>query len=213
MHRYERISNVFVILIVTFIIVSFFYFDKDIAYFFHRVDYQAKLPLISWISMIGSGPIQLVVLFSLAMCVNLFNLGSLWQERSWFLFFCVLIPGFICLILKILIGRARPELLFLDHIYGFYGLHLSQANYWSFPSGHTTSIVSLLYGIHWIFPKYTLLWILLGVVFISTRVFLYQHYLSDVVATICLTLLELFIMIRFMRYQGWFQFKAYQKAE
>ncbi len=212
MRRHEHINPIFFILCVVFIVVAFFYFDQNIAYFFHQLDYKKNLPFMSWITMIGSGPVQLLVLFSWAIGVNWFKPESLWQERSWFLFFCVLIPNLICLALKMLVGRARPDLLFLDNIYGFYGVHLTQAKYWSFPSGHTTGIVSLFYGMHWIFPDYTRLWILLGVLFIATRVLLDQHYLSDVVATACLTLLELFIMMRVMRHQGWFQFKAYQKA-
>ena len=126
--------------------------------------------------------------------------------------FCLIIPNLICLILKMLLGRARPDLLFLDHSYGFYGLHLTQAKYWSYPSGHTTTIISLLYGIHWIFPRYNRLCILIGVLLISTRVLLNYHYLSDVVATAGLTLLELLVMMRIMRHYSWFQFQADQKA-
>lgn len=208
----EYMKPFFFVLCCIFIFTSYVYFDQPVAYFFQALDLTSTLPFVSWSTHVGSGPFDLALFIALAGFFHLIYKSPFLKERCLFLVCCVFFPNFICLFLKILLGRARPELLFLDHSYGFYGVHLSQPMYWSFPSGHTTTIVATLFGMHRILPGYIFFWAVLGVMFISTRVLLNQHYLSDVVATTCLTLLELFVIMHIMQLKGWFQFKAYQKA-
>ena len=122
--------------------------------------------------------------------------------RSWVLLLCVLIPNIISLALKILLGRARPELLFDQSLYGFYGLHFVRP-FWSFPSGHTTTVVGLVLGLMLIFPRHFYAFIVAGLLVISTRVFLTDHYLSDVLGTSYLVLFEVGLLSIIFRDKKW----------
>ena len=93
----------------------------------------------------------------------------------------VAVPGLIVDIAKTIFGRARPKLLFLGGTYGFtWGA--GQADYWSFPSGHATTMGALATALTllWprLFPAYAIAALLVG----ASRVIIGAHYLSDVIA-------------------------------
>jgi len=100
--------------------------------------------------------------------------------------------------LKVLLGRARPQLWFSEHAYGFYGLHFS-SNYWSFPSGHTTTITACAIGTALLFPRYALPLCVLAFMVVISRVVLLQHYLSDVTMATGLVLLEISVLSQWMK--------------
>lgn len=183
---------------ILLIVLSFFYFDKPVAYFFHAMNLKQQLPIVSWITHLGIGAVDMSGLCLMALFFRYVYRNQQWERRSWFLLLCVLIPNIICLILKLLLGRARPELLFEQSLYGFYGLH-ANSQFWSCPSGHTTTVAGLMFGLSIVFPRYIVAFILSGLVIIATRVFLTDHYLSDVLATAYLTLLEVGILAPFIR--------------
>lgn len=87
--------------------------------------------------------------------------------------------------MKIVFGRARPELL-VENIYGFYFM-MQNHHYHSFPSGHAAVATCLVMPLLRIFPKFQILWITLFLLLSSSRVLLNYHYASDIVAsaTIC----------------------------
>ena len=127
-----------------FIIISFFYFDKPVAYFFHVLDLKQHYPIVYWITNLGIGAVDLTLLFLFALFFRYIRRNKQSEARSWFLFLCVLIPNIICVALKTLLGRARPELLFDKSLYGFYGFH-TNSQFWSLPSGHTTTVMGLFW--------------------------------------------------------------------
>jgi len=174
---------------IGFIVLSFFYFDKPIAFYFNALALKTKLPLLELITKLGISTVYISLFFLLAMFFRYVYRNKTCEIRSWFIWLCVLVPNLICLVLKVLLGRARPELLFDNQLFGFYGLHF-KASFWSFPSGHTTTIMGLVFGLCIVFPRYFYAFLLSGLLLISTRVILTNHYLSDVMATSYLTLLE-----------------------
>ena len=91
------------------------------------------------------------------------------------------------------LGRARPILLFQKQFYGFYGFHFDH-NFWSFPSGHATTIMGLSFGLSILFPRYVKYFMLLGILVMTTRVILTQHFLSDVLIAAYLCLIEVGII-------------------
>ena len=212
MRRVYYINTALFVLCFGCALISFFYLDRPVACFFHALHLNKVLPVINWMTHLVSSKFELAVLIGLVVFFHVIYPHTLMKDRCCFLFCCVFIPSLICLILKILLGRARPELLFSDHVYGFYGMSWHNPAYWSFPSGHTTTIVGFFFGMSFIVPRYKYLWCMLAVLFMTTRVLLMQHYVSDVVATTGLTLLELFLMMHVMRRKGWFQLIALQKA-
>lgn len=208
MTEFERLSKILLrpwiaVFYVAFAMVSFFYFDRPIAEFFYNENLRVKFPIIFWLTHAGVGDYYVAGLLLLALCFRYIFHNKVVENRTWFLWLCVMIPYFICGVIKVFVGRARPELWFSDHIYGFLGFHLQPA-YWSFPSGHTTTVTGLMCGFVVLFPRYRYLILLLGLLVISTRILLSSHYLSDVLVTAFLTGLEVTILLNIMHRKGWF---------
>ena len=205
MDRLERLFNIMikpgvVIISMIFFVFSYFFLDKPIALYFHAIDAKINFVTLVWLTKIGSNVLYLGPLFILALFFRYLYPDKLWELRVWFLWLCVLIPDLICLLLKVAFGRARPFLLFNEHIYGFYGMTW-HAPYWSFPSGHTTTIMGFVFGLCFLFPRYFYGLMILGLMVIFSRIFLTEHYLSDVLASSYLTVAEIGVLLIGLRYK------------
>jgi membrane-associated phospholipid phosphatase len=126
----------------------------------------------------------IIALASLVMCC----LMHFWQGRQnaaqpWLFFsvayFFAFILGFI---LKFILARYRPELLFQSDLYGFHFFKISDA-FNSTPSGHALAAFAALYAIAKIVNKrvVTILLLLLATVISLSRVLMLDHYMSDVI--------------------------------
>lgn len=85
---------------------------------------------------------------------------------------------FITGVLKIVVGRARPDFFINTGFYGcsfFEGFH---HNFRSFPSSHA----AIAFGIAYLLNKRSLILYLIAALLTSSRLLLSAHYLSDVVA-------------------------------
>ena len=184
------------------IILSILYFDIPIAYYFHVFDLKSNLLLLNWLAKFGLGMLYLVLFFVLALFFRYFYCNKKWEERVWFLWLCIFIPNIICLGLKIILGRALPVLLFSKQEYGFYGFQL-HADYWAFPSGHTTTIMGLVFGLSILFPRYFYAFIVSGFALVFSRIILTHHYFSDVMIAFYLTLLEVGVLFWWLRRNNW----------
>ncbi|KTC84162.1 phosphatase PAP2 family protein [Legionella brunensis] len=187
---------------VGLIVLSFLYFDKPIAEYFYNFDVRKHLALIGWITKLGLGVLYMSLFFILAVFFRYIRTNREWEARAWFLFMCVVIPNAICVFLKVLFGRARPNLWIHNDLYGFYGLQF-HAPFWSFPSGHTTTIMSVVFGLSIVFPRYCYALLLTGITVAMSRVLLTHHYLSDVLVAGYLSLLEIGILLCFLRRKSW----------
>lgn len=185
---------------LVFIGLSFFYMDKPIAYFFHDLNLGWVKDLFEGLTALGLGLPYLVLLPLLAL---FFRYGQQNKERergAWFLWLCVVFPSLMCVIIKIMLSRARPKLLFSDHLYGFYGFK-THAAFWSFPSGHTTTVMGFVIGLCILFPRYVYAFILFGVAVAMSRLVLTDHFLSDVVSATYLAVLEVGVLVWWLRRQ------------
>lgn len=111
--------------------------------------------------------------YAVAMRANAFIPG--------FIFVAIGASGLVVDLLKIVVGRTRPKLMFADGIYDFTWFGL-RADHWSFPSGHAATAAALMTALWCLWPRP--LWFYVagaGLVAVS-RVVTSQHYLSDVVA-------------------------------
>ncbi|CEK11209.1 phosphatase PAP2 family protein [Legionella hackeliae] len=187
---------------VGLIVLCFMYFDKPVAEYFYNLEVRKHLAIVGWITKFGIGAIYISGLFMLALFFRYIMGNHEWAARTWFLFMCVAIPNAVCGFLKILFGRARPNLWIHNDFYGFYGLQF-HAPFWSFPSGHTTTIMSLVFGLSIMFPRYFYAFLLTGITIAMSRVLLTHHYLSDVLAAGYLSLLEIGILLCFLRRKSW----------
>ena len=98
-----------------------------------------------------------------------------------FLFFSIAASGIVVDVLKFLFGRTRPKLLFGHGVddFGWLGL---RPDHWSFPSGHSATIVALLTALWFLWPQHVLFYILVAAIVSLSRVAVGAHYLSDVLA-------------------------------
>lgn len=119
-----------------------------------------------------------------------------------FLFLCVAISGAISKLLKISIGRYRPDYLFEEQIYGFKPFTTEWAIN-SFPSGHAQAGFAAMVALLMIFPRYDVFWILIAVLVAMSRVVITVHYLSDTVAGSYLAVAVAVLLARYFRARGW----------
>jgi lipid A 4'-phosphatase len=98
-----------------------------------------------------------------------------------FLFVSIAASGVIVDVLKIVFGRARPKLLFQSDFYGFAWL-MWRPDHWSFPSGHSATIVALTTALWFLWPQHHLFYILVAAIVCMSRVVVGAHYLADSLA-------------------------------
>lgn len=103
------------------------------------------------------------------------------SHHALFIFTAVALSGIVADIIKIIVARFRPCMLFEKGLYGFDFFHRNSALN-SFPSGHTATVFALAMYISLYWPRWAVLgWIIAIAVGVS-RVLLTMHYLSDVLA-------------------------------
>lgn len=186
------------LLYLCLLVVSYVYWDQSIAYYFHELDVGAKFPVIKLITLFGLGGVCMLPPLILALYCRFMAHNKNWEVKFWFLFLSTFIPSMLCLVFKTLFGRARPSMLFNEHIYGFFGFK-TQAAYWSCPSGHTSSIMGLVFGLSLLFPRYFYAFILTGLIVATSRIMLTNHYLSDVLTAAYLALVEVGILVWWLK--------------
>jgi membrane-associated phospholipid phosphatase len=164
--------------------------DRPLALFFHALgpdvhalfDLTGRLGLAyGWLGVFG---IAFAALHWGGTLPRLRTFGG--RLRAWspipaFLFAAVAASGIAADALKVIFGRARPKLLFNADLYGFtwFGWH---ADHWSFPSGHTATIVGLMTALWYLWPSHVLFYILTGTVVAASRVVIGAHFFSDTLA-------------------------------
>jgi undecaprenyl-diphosphatase len=101
--------------------------------------------------------------------------------RGLYVFLAVALSGLASDVVKVLVGRARPWVLFRKGAYGYWPLQLN-VDYQSFPSGHTSCVFALAFSLGVIAPRYRAPLLLAALLVSFTRIITGAHYLSDVVA-------------------------------
>ena len=172
------------------IVISIGAIDQPLAVFFHARDQDLR-SLFEFTGRLGL-TYGYLTLFGLVF-VALYWGGSLPRLRHLaqrmralsavpaFLFVSIAASGLMVDILKVVCGRARPKLLFQSDVYGFLwlGWHPDR---WSFPSGHSATIVALMTALWYLWPQHFLFYILAAATVAGSRVVVGAHYLGDVLA-------------------------------
>ena len=160
-------------------ILSFIFTDIEAALWFHTVNIGWPNDLFNIVTDFGESQWYLVagvLLFVVFRKRNQFR-----AQSGLFLSSSVAVSGLSADIIKYTAGRARPILYFSDQLYGCNFFHY-EYEWTSFPSGHSATAFSVAIVLTTLFPKWRLLFLFAGVLIAFSRIFLTQHYISDVIA-------------------------------
>ncbi|HVA13494.1 MAG TPA: phosphatase PAP2 family protein, partial [Stellaceae bacterium] len=136
--------------------------------------------IFALVTRFGEGGVYLVPL-GLTFLWTWLKGAKRWAWRTGFVFAAIALSGLIGDLVKPVFGRARPVLLFREHLFGFTwtGAH---ADHWSFPSGHSTTVAALAVALYAIYPPLWPAYAAAALLVMASRLVLDMHYLSDVIA-------------------------------
>lgn len=195
-------------LYVVLVVLVYHFIDMPLATYFYQHDVRTNFHVLNKLTLLGKWFIYAFVLAGVALFFRFIKHNTVYEARAWYLFFCVCVANLVCLVLKVSLSRARPDLLFSQAEFGFYWWKLNKF-YWSFPSGHTTTVVSLAAGLGIVFPRYFYAALALAFVVVATRVLLYHHYLSDVMTAFYISILVVGFLTQYLKKNHWFFKKGF----
>jgi membrane-associated phospholipid phosphatase len=177
------------------VVISYLYIDKSLTLIFEPYGTAPWLNYIEFITKFGESTYYLIGLSVTVILAHFILKNKTLTQHSLFFLMAIIIPGLVCNVLKFILGRARPIALFEHDLFGFYFFQFD-ASMRSFPSGHTTTITSIIVALFLFFPRYWMLY--LGVLFTvaTSRIILTAHYLSDVLLGMYLATLTVVLMLR-----------------
>jgi lipid A 4'-phosphatase len=172
------------------LVFSMLVIDRPVAWAFHGADERVRAPF-QFVTQFGLGKGYLIVTAILFVAMR--GLAVIVRDgrvkaavlvnahRALFVFVTVAAAGLVADLLKVIFGRARPKLLFLDGTYGF-AWGATQADHWSFPSGHATNIAAVATALYLLWPRGLPLYLAAAALVTASRFIIGAHYLSDALA-------------------------------
>ena len=191
--------------IISLAFISYQYIDLKLTIHLLSAHLEQKHPILNTITQFGNGTI-ILVFFMGGLFFRFIYIKKTIENLSWLLSLSIFISGLVCFFMKILFGRARPWMWGFSQEYGFYGITLNP-NYWSFPSGHTSTILSIFCCLYIFFPRYWFLFLLSSLVVSLSRLLLGWHYLSDIIIAGYLSFLEVLFIYSYLIKKSWFIFE------
>jgi membrane-associated phospholipid phosphatase len=178
-------------------LISAFTLDISIATYFHEQSHTWFHTLAEATTDLGYGKYYIIVLALISLNAYFIFDKPLLARISLFLLLCIMIPGAVVDVLKFIFSRARP-IEFFEH--GVYGLTYFQteARFFSFPSGHASTIFGLCMGIGYLLPRFLPLVLCLALSIASTRIIVTAHYTSDVLSGALIALLCVPLIHRYL---------------
>ena len=173
-------SGLFVTLYAALLAVGFVFVDREVSDFFYHIKNTDFVYVMKYVTRLGEPTLYLAV----AGIVYLVHRKSdrPYTRMARFFIAAVLLSGVIVNVFKGVIGRYRPSEWIKSQTYGFDNFSFLEYTANSFPSGHSTTAFAVGVSLALLFPKYRLWFLLAAAAVASTRVVLYQHYVTDVMA-------------------------------
>ncbi|MFZ4524599.1 MAG: phosphatase PAP2 family protein [Chlorobium sp.] len=165
---------------ITFLcIISYAFVDIQTALWFHSLGKTWAYKIFEKVTLFGDSLYYLIgglLLFVVFRGKKIYT-----AYLGLFLFSSVAVSGLTTDLIKFIAGRARPKLYFSDQIFGFDFFRWEHA-WTSFPSGHSATAFSVAMLISILSPRWRTLSLVAGFMVAFSRIFLTQHYVSDVIA-------------------------------
>ncbi len=103
------------------------------------------------------------------------------RNFSFFSFFYLILVGLVVQIIKHIVGRPRPNHVDFDSGNSF-NFFSTDSSFHSFPSGHSSTIISVALLLGLLIPSLRVFFLLLGFVVALSRVVVGAHFTTDIVA-------------------------------
>jgi len=147
------------------------------------------------VTLIGDG------IFSVVLSIILFFFNK--KFLSLMIFSSFAISGIVTQIFKLFISEARPGLFLAKTNYPYFIEHVTLHNFHSFPSGHSTSAFALVAILSFAIKNknYSILFLIIGALVGYSRIYLGQHFITDVaIGSIIGVLFSIICWIWFEKY-------------
>lgn len=169
-------------------ILAYLTLDITIVYFIYN-EKLYRLNIFKYLSLIGNYQ-GIFILYSILILVSIFYKKI--RKAVLFASISLVLAEGVIVSLKDLIGQARPYMLVFKHIYGFYPLSDGK-DYHSFPSGHTVLNFSSALSFFKENKEIGSILLLFGILVAISRILLLDHFLSDILGSISISLLIVFV--------------------
>jgi membrane-associated phospholipid phosphatase len=168
--------------VLLLIILSYFFLDIPVTLYCKGLN-KGILDFFGIVTEFGISTWYLVGSLVLFLFYRFFQRRPIYAHRALFLFSSIAFSGIIADIIKVIIGRYRPEMFFEKGLYGINFLNFSLSNFshglTSFPSGHTATTFALAWALALFFPRTRIPLFCFAVIVGASRVIITSHYFSD----------------------------------
>jgi len=177
---------------VMLVVVSYLFIDQPIAAYCNTLN-QSIVDTFQWITMLGVSTGYLICFFILFFFFRFYKRQQDYAKRSLFLFLSIALSGIVSIIVKAIVGRFRPTMLFEENLYGVEFFRIGH-EYNSFPSGHAVTVFALAMALSFLFPKYRFLFFCYALIVSISRVIINAHYIGDILAGAYIGVMTVFLL-------------------
>jgi len=188
-------------LLMVLMTISYGLLDRPLSLFCQDLNPEV-IQVFQWITKLGKSTGYLVGFAVLFVFFKFFRRRPIAANRALFLFAAVALSGLTTDLIKPLVGRLRPKLLFEANLYGFDPFRIGY-EYNSLPSGHATTVFALAAALMLFSPRWRLPLVGFAAVVGLSRIVVGAHYLSDVMAGAYVGIMTVFLLVLLCRRRGW----------
>jgi undecaprenyl-diphosphatase len=200
----RRLIVVRSVLLLGLMMISYTLIDRPLSLLCRSL-HPDMMQAFQWITELGVSTGYLIGFALLAVFSQFVRRRPVASRRSLFIFASIALSGILINLIKPLVGRLRPKLLFEADLYGFEPFRIGY-EYNSFPSGHATTVFALAAALAILIPRWRLPLFGFAAVVGLSRIIVGAHYLSDVMGGAYVGVMTVFLLAALCRRRGWVDF-------